>query len=174
MARPRAFEYDDLKHLLYDHPKWSDQQLADALTEIARKDDPTAPAVNVNTMASVMRRYRHTWERQTGQAIPTRLVQLDEYLPPADTVPLEHRNDRELRYLREVAKHERGDHPRDEVKVHLRRVALDWRDGIVAGGMIVDLSTRGVPFTRTALASERNEDGTSKAVAAWLLPGWRS
>jgi hypothetical protein len=35
-----------------------------------------------------------------------------------------------LRYLREVAKEARGDHPTVEWKVYLRQQALNWRDGV--------------------------------------------
>lgn len=174
MGRPRAFDYELLKQLVFDHPDWSDRDFARELTLRQRQDNPKAAEVKVGTVSSTLSRQRDTWEKNAGREIPSRLVPLADFMPPHNTIHAEHRNDTDIRYLREVAKHARGDRPAEDWKVQFRNQALNWMDGLKASGQLLDLDPKGVPFRRFATAGERNEDGSSKAVAAWLLPGWHS
>lgn len=173
MAKQRAFDHEALKRLVFEHPDWSDSDYARVLTSINRQDDPAAPDVKTPSVSSTLSRKRDTWEAQAGETIPSRLVPLGEYMPPYNTIAAEHRNDTEIRYLREIAKHSRGDRPKEEWKLQLRNQALNWLDGMIAAGQLMDLDPHGGPIKRYASASERNSDGTSKVIAAWMLPGWR-
>jgi hypothetical protein len=173
MARPRAFDHDDLKNLVFEHPTWSDQQLAAALTLANHRRGGSLAPVKATTVGSVLSRKKDTWQARAGHVLPARTVLLSDYLPPAGTLATEHKNDTPIRYLREIAKEARGQVPREDWQVKLRRNALNWHEGTIGAGQLVDLDPRGVPFTRFATAGERNADGTSKAIAAWLLPGWR-
>ena len=173
VPRPRAFDRDLLKRLVFAHPTWSDRQLAEALTAEARKGDPKAPEVNYKTVSVTISRLKPTWEAQAGIKLPTRMVPLLDFMPPANTIHPEHRMDTPIRYMREIAKDARGDRPKEPRQVAFRISALNWRDGTIAAGEILDLSSKGVPQIRIANRAEREADGTTKAIAAWLLPGWR-
>lgn len=174
MARPRSLDHELLRQLVTEHPDWSDASYAEKLTERKRQEDPNAAAVNVNTVASVIHRKGDAW-RRNGSNIPNRWVTYGEFMPPGGTVAAEHKNATELRYLRELAKHARGDHPSpDEAsKVKLRLSALNWRDKTLASGQILDLSAKGEPFYRFPTKHERDNEGRPLALAAWMLPGWR-
>lgn len=169
MARPRSFNHEDLQQLLRQHPDWTDARLAEELTVKARTGDPGADEVNVNTVSSVLSRRREAWQ------VPDRLVEFREFSPPAGTLAPAHKNDSVIRYMRELAKDAMGVNPKpdEDWKVYFRHRALRWRDATLAAGQLLDLDATGVPFVRSASKAERNPDGSSKAVAAWQLPGWR-
>jgi hypothetical protein len=175
MPRPRSFDHEVLKHILFRHPHWTDQMLAEELTAIARREDPNADEVKRNTVSTVLARKRDTWEARHGVDLPSRLVVFSDFSPPAGALAASHKNDVVVRYLRELAKEARGIQPRpgEDWKMYFRKRALAWRDEILAAGQLVDLDAKGVPFVRSAVMAERNPDGSPKAVAAWLLPGWR-
>lgn len=175
MARPRSFDHEDLKNLLFQHPDWTDAALAAELTTLARTGNPQAPEVNIGTVSSVLSRKRDTWQARAGIVLPDRLVEFRDFSPPVGTLAAAHRNDATIRYIRELAKDARGIHPEngEDWKVYFRSRALRWRDETLAAGCLVDLDAKGVPFTRSASRAERNPDGSSRAIAAWLLPGWR-
>lgn len=162
MTRPRAFDHELLRQLVTEHPHWSDERYAEVL------------GTNANTVSSVIHRKRDTWRRQ-GAPVPDRLVTYQDFMPPAGAVAVEHKNDTIMRYLRELGKEARGDRPAtgEVSKYRLRLSAVNWRDRLLSAGQIADLDTHGVPIERYATRQERNDDGTPKAVAAWLLPGWR-
>lgn len=174
MAGPRAFDHEVLKQLVFDHPDWSDPEYASALTAHNREADPKAPEVKVSTVSSTLSRKREVWQAQAGRVIPSRLVPLSDFMPPLGTIHPEHRNDTDIRYLREFAKQARGLRPREDWQVQFRNQALNRIEGMLAAGQLLDLDPHGVPITRYATAGERNQDGSSKAIAAWLLPGWRA
>jgi hypothetical protein len=167
MARPRAFDHDALKRLALDHPEWPDERYAEILTQHNRASNPDAPAVNVNTVASVLSRKGAAW------GVPNRWVTYIELLPPAGLVSSVHKNDTIMRYLRELAHEGRGEKPDTESGHKLRASALSWRDDIVARGGIVDIDIHGKPIVRHPVKSELNADSTPKALCAWLFPGWK-
>lgn len=175
MARPRAFDHEQLKRLVTEHPDWSNDRYAEILTAAKRQEDPRAEEVKADSVASVISRKRDTW-RLRGSEIPNRWVTYGDFLPPGGTVAAAYKNATELRYLRELAKHARGEHPApDEAsKVKLRQSALNWRDGILADGkLILDLDAKGKPIYRIPSKHERDNRGRPLALAAWMLPGWR-
>jgi len=167
MARQRAFDYDVLKRLALDHPEWSDERYAEMLTQHNRASNPNAPAVNVNTVASVLSRKGAAW------GVPNRWVTYTELLPPAGLVSPAHKNSTILRYLRALAQEGRGEKPDTESGRKLRASALNWRDDTMARGSIVDIDIHGKPIIRHAVKSELNADGTPEALCAWMLPGWK-
>lgn len=174
MARPRTLDQELLRRLATEHPDWSDARYAEILTERKRQEDPSAEAVNVNTVSSVLHRKRNAW-RRNGAEIPNRYVTYGDFLPPGGTVAGKYKNATELRYLRELAKDARGEHPHpaEVSKVKLRISALNWRDKTLASGQILDLSVHGEPFYRFPTKHERDKEGRPLALAAWMLPGWR-
>lgn len=175
MARPRAFDHELLRQLVTQHPEWTDDRYAQILTEHNQRDDPRAGAVNVNSVSAVIHRKKDAWRRH-GSEIPSRYVTYGDFMPPGGTVAAVHKNATELRYLRELAKDARGEHPdpNEVSKVKLRLSALNWRDGILAEGkLILDLDANGKPIYRIPSKHERDNEGRPLALAAWMLPGWR-
>jgi hypothetical protein len=168
MARQRAFDHDELKRLVLVHPELPDERYAEILTDHNRASNPSAPAVNANTVSSVLHRKGAAW------GVPDRRVEYADLLPPAGSVSPRHKNHTFLRYLRELAKEDRGEAaPDTESGRKLRTSALNWRDDMMARGGIVDIDLYGEPIIRHPVKSERDADGRPLALVAWAIPGWR-
>jgi hypothetical protein len=163
MGRERAFDHDLLKRLVLAHPDWTDERYAEILTEHNRATNPSAPAVRVNTVGSVLYRNRAAW------GVPNRWVTYTELLPPAGVLSPKHKNCTILRYLRALAADARGEKPDTESGRRLLASALRWRRDIETAGMIVDIDITGKPIVRHPVKSELNGHGKPRALVAWML-----
>ena len=172
MAPPRTFDYDLLKRLIREHPEWGYARYADVLTEEARKDDPRCPRVLPDSTRRVVSQYRDQWADE-GMQIPSRGVILADLLPPLATVAPSQRMATELRYLREISKERRGEHPVTDNESTMRHRAIRWEARMRENREIVDVTELGIVEVRPARAHELNEDGSLTEIAAWAVPGWK-
>lgn len=168
MTRPRAFDHDELRRLVLAHPEWTDEAYARILTEYNHATDPSAPAVNINSVSSVLSRKRAAW------GAPNRWVTYTELLPPARILSPKYKNSTMARYLRALAADARGEKPTTESRRKLLSCAQSWRRDVEAARMIVDIDVSARPIVRRPVKSELGADGKPRALVAWMIPGWGS
>jgi hypothetical protein len=174
VPKPRPFDYDMLKKLVFEHPRWSSYQYAQELTEHKRRKDPAAPAVNLHTVDMVIHRYRAEWEEEEGVKIPPRVVtHYQGYTPPRGTVHPDYRMHTAVKYLRCLGARDSGHMPDDDDEEGWRvmRIAESWEQRMMRACHVVDLDAEGKPFERPARPSEL-VNGQPIAVAAWAIHGW--
>jgi hypothetical protein len=159
MARPRSFDHDKLRELAVEHPDWNVERLCDELG-----------GANPRTVRAALTRMR-----KSGEDIPL-LYNRSPVMPPWGTIAAKHDRDTIVRYLQELGRRERGENPGpDEINWRfLRQVAENWEEKTLSAGKIVDILPGGRPQVVDAIPGQRDPaTGRTKAIAAWLLPGWR-
>lgn len=172
MAYPRACDYDLLKQLVVDHPDWSYPEYKRVLD--ADNAEHGRKPIGINRISDIISRSREEWEAESGRRIPVRIVTRHVSSPPEGTVHPDHKNDSVLRYLRELDARDLGIEPTGDTSVILREQAIRWARRMREDLTIVDLTSGGAPITRDARTEEVNGKGELIALAAWLVPGWRT
>lgn len=170
MAPPRTFDYETVKHLLREHPEWPYSRYADQLTEEVRKTDPHAPRVLPDSVRRVVSQYRAQWEDE-GTVIPVRGVVHADLAPPLGIIAPSQRMATPLRYLREISKERRGEHPVTDNERTIRGQAIRWEARLQDNRELVDVTDLGMVEVRPARADEL-KDGKLIDIAAWAIPGW--
>lgn len=172
MPAKRLINYEYLLRLMREHPGWTMNEYADALTEDARREDPTLARISPGSVAAAISRYRDTWE-EDGQFV--RPKKAGQRLLPWVNIPEAHWMDTPLRRLRVLDRLARGEQVGDPKAV---RWALKFERTLRDRGQVVDLTPQGRPVIRPARADE--VDGTGELLTLYARhPGltdrqWRS
>jgi len=159
MPASRTFSYDYLKRLVQEHPDWSHQEYASALTEEVRTRtrDPKYPRIQPNTVSAALSRYRETW-REQGVRVPPRQP---ARMIPWVGIPEGYRMDTKLRRLRTLAQLDAG----QTVEPRTARIARQFARLLRESGQVVDLTAGGRPITRAARPDEI--DGTGELLSLY-------
>ena len=155
MPAGRTFSYEYLKRLVQEHPDWSHQEYADALTiEVrTRLKDPKYPRIKPNTVAAAIARYRPTWLEQGVKVPPRRGL---GRMIPWTGIPEGYRMDTKLRHMRVLAQLDAG----NEVEPRLARLAEKFARELREQRRVLDLTNGGRPIVRAARPDE--VDGTGE------------
>lgn len=160
MPAPRSFDYEYLKRLAQEHPDWSHQQYADAVTRHERevRKDPKYPRIRPNTIAAVLHRFRDTWLEQGVRVPPRRGL---NRLLPWTGIPQGYRMDTRLRHLRVLAQLDLG----NPVKPREARLAEKFATQLRESRQVLDLTRGGRQIVRAARPDE--VDGTGELLELW-------
>ncbi|SRR6266704_3023984 len=160
MPASRTFSYDYLKQLVQEHPDWSHQEYASAVTAEARTrlGDPGHPRIKPNAIAAALSRYRDTWLEE-GAKVPPRKG-LGRMIPWAG-IPEGYRMDTKLRRLRTLAQIDAG----VRVEPRTARLAEQFARSLREGRQVVDLTSGGRPVVRPARPDE--VDGTGELLSLY-------
>lgn len=164
MPQDRQFDYEYLRDLMREHPRWSLRQLAQAITRHEResRQDPTYPHVTVSAVASARYRYRDTW-KDAGDKIPESKQSPANRTQPFANLPPEHWWDQRIQNLRVLTRMARGD---PEVPTRNRRLAESMARKLRDGKQVIDVDHSGKPYIRNARADEVDGEGNIIAYTA--------
>jgi hypothetical protein len=165
MAPPRTFDYELLKRLLREHPDWSMYEYAKALSEDNWTRDPHAPAVGHNAVATAISKNRWPWEAEGIPVGDKRVPVYDELIPPDWKLAEGQRMHIHLRKLRTLARIRRGEKVGSDPKGE--RQALQFEREMRESGQVVDVSSRGVPYLRSAEPWESDDIVARPRPADW-------
>lgn len=160
MAPPRTFNYDVLNQIIRDNPEWSNQELADVITQYERaaRRDPRYPPIKPNAIARAKSTMRPTWEHE-GRPIPDRAY---GRLIPWPGIPQQFIMDTKLRHLRTLKRIELG----EQLTPRQRRQALAYKAHLLGKGLVVDITDEGEPYERLATSKEAGQ------LMAEVRPEW--
>jgi len=167
MAPPRSYSYALLQQLVVEHPDWSYQEYAKALTADMRKtlNDPGYPAVLSNSVAAAISRYRERWADE-GVAVPEKGPKRADLIP-WQNIPEKHKMHVYLRKLRTLAMLRRGEHPSNPRE---ERQARQFERELRQAKQVVDLGPLGRPLLRPAEPWELDSEGELIDVVAMPEP----
>jgi len=164
MPTERQFDYDYLRNLMRDNPRWSLRQLASALTEHEReiRNDPDYPHITVSAVASARYRYRDTWS-DSGDNIPAAKQSPANRTQPFANLPTEHWWDQRIQNLRILTRIARGD---PHIPPRKQKLAESMARKLQEKRQVIDLSALGKPYIRDARADELDGEGNLIAYSA--------
>lgn len=164
MPQERQFDYDYLRDLMRDNPRWTLRQLAVAITQHERevRSDPSYPHVTVSAVASVRYRYRDAWG-ESGDAIPESKHSPANRTQPFANLPPEHWWDQKVQNLRVLSRLARGE---SSIPDRKRRLAESMARKLRDSSQVVDLDGSGKPYIRDARPDELDGEGRIISYAA--------